>query len=116
MGEFKVIEKHITRCRSVAVWPADYANLGFGSDDASDAYASDVGKITFFSGMPIVGSDLVPEVRDEDRYIPSTDLEVMIEPKLPQDYDTHDGVVSEKHDGQVRKKPVLSITRTEPRF
>ena len=101
VGEFKVIEKHNGgQCRSVTVWPADVKQQGSGSNEDNDEYTRDIGQMTFFSGMPIVGRDLVPWVLKEDENMPSTDLEVMIEPTLPEDYDADDGVVSEKHDGQ----------------
>ena len=74
-------------------------------NDVSMTYANDVGKMIFFSAMPIIGTDVIPEVSNEDDEVnsrfPSRDLEVMIEPTVPEDYDWDDGAVSQQHDGQV---------------
>ena len=60
--------------------------------------------MTYFTGVPIVGSKVIADTMQTGQTVGwlSTDIEIMIEPLLPEDYDieAEDGPVSEKHDGK----------------
>lgn len=105
-GTFRVVNKHTGQCRSVEVTP-EAATEHSTANEVSSAYVAGDGEMNIFTGMPVVGSKVIADagvMADGDGAATmSTDIEVMIEPVVPEEYDIDSedgGPVSEEHDGQ----------------